>query len=188
MGLMSYAARRPVWTATLPLSSSARLGAVVSGESVAEGTLTGPATKLGRLVKTRWATHPPSSSARLGAVVSGESVAEGTLTDPYWPRYPIMGSDKTWQTCETPFERPSRCCTLTDPEPEYVSESDETLQTCVARWAPHPPSSSARFGAVVSGESVAEGTLTGPALKLGRLVWPVRAPYANGIRIGPVSL
>ncbi|KAH3695546.1 hypothetical protein DPMN_083007 [Dreissena polymorpha] len=50
------------------------------------------ATKLDRLVKTRWATHPPSSSARLGAVVSGESVADGTLTDLYWPRYPIMGA------------------------------------------------------------------------------------------------
>ncbi|KAH3805340.1 hypothetical protein DPMN_102710 [Dreissena polymorpha] len=64
-------------------ASSARLGAFVSGENVAEGTLT---DETWQTCVARWATHPPSSSARLGAVVSGESVAEGTLTDPYWPQ------------------------------------------------------------------------------------------------------
>ncbi|KAH3844555.1 hypothetical protein DPMN_086814 [Dreissena polymorpha] len=89
---------------------------------------------------TRWATHAPSSSARLGAVVSGESVADGTLTVTYLLRYPIIGACmRNYQT-------------------EYVSESDETWQTSVARWVTHAPSSSA----VVSGERVAEGTLTGP--------------------------
>ncbi|KAH3783383.1 hypothetical protein DPMN_161320 [Dreissena polymorpha] len=45
---------------------------------------------------------------------------------------------------------------------EYVSESDETRQTCLPQWAKHAPSSSARLGAAVSGESVAEGSLTDP--------------------------
>ncbi|KAH3847030.1 hypothetical protein DPMN_089342 [Dreissena polymorpha] len=68
-----------------PASSSARLGAVVSGDSVAEGTLTGPLKShlSPRSCVVRWATHPPSSIARPGAVVSGESVAECTLTGPY---------------------------------------------------------------------------------------------------------
>ncbi|KAH3706272.1 hypothetical protein DPMN_065657 [Dreissena polymorpha] len=92
----------------------------------------------------RWATHAPSSSARLGAVGSAESVADGTLTGPYWLRYPIIGACKrNYQT-------------------EYVSESDETWKTSVGRWVTHAPSSSARLGAVVSGERVAEGTITGP--------------------------
>ncbi|KAH3695118.1 hypothetical protein DPMN_082574 [Dreissena polymorpha] len=87
--------------ATHPPSSSARLGAVVSGESIAEGTLTGPRTYLPEYVSesdetwqtcvARWATHPPSTSARLVAVVSGESVAEVTLTVMLWTKFRTDG-------------------------------------------------------------------------------------------------
>ncbi|KAH3891541.1 hypothetical protein DPMN_015645 [Dreissena polymorpha] len=96
----------------------------------------------------RWATHLPSSRARLGTVVSGKSDAEYTLTGPYWPRYPIMVIFRTTYITE------------------YVPKIDETWQTCVARLAMHAPSLRARLGAVVSGESDAEYTLTGP-------YWPV---------------
>ncbi|KAH3805895.1 hypothetical protein DPMN_134205 [Dreissena polymorpha] len=58
--------------------------------------------------------------------------------------------------------------------PEYVSESDDNWQICVARRATHARSSSARLGAVVSGESVDEGTLTGP-------YWP-RCPIMGAFR------
>ncbi|KAH3701777.1 hypothetical protein DPMN_076773 [Dreissena polymorpha] len=46
--------------------------------------------------------------------------------------------------------------------PEYVPEIDETWQTCMTRWATHAASSRARLGAVVSGYSDAEFTLSGP--------------------------
>ncbi|KAH3790739.1 hypothetical protein DPMN_168946 [Dreissena polymorpha] len=100
-------------------------------------------------------------------------------------RYPKLGTGSHTYlpeyTCVNPFgavvsgESVAKG-TLTDPEPEYASESDETWQICVARWATYPQSSSARLGAVISGESVAECTLTGSlkshprATKLGRLV------------------
>ncbi|KAH3692751.1 hypothetical protein DPMN_194503 [Dreissena polymorpha] len=85
-GLSTCVAR---W-ATHPLNSIARLGAVVSGESVAEGTLTDP-DETWQTCVALCAKHPPSSSARLSAVVCGESVAEGTLTDPYLPSTKLGG-------------------------------------------------------------------------------------------------
>ncbi|KAH3689215.1 hypothetical protein DPMN_193683 [Dreissena polymorpha] len=93
-----------------------RLSATASGESVAEGTLTGPywPRTHNRSLKSRlslgvgdperrnladlfgrWATHAKSAMWRLSATASGESVAEGTLTGPYWPRYPHNRSLKS---------------------------------------------------------------------------------------------
>ncbi|KAH3830948.1 hypothetical protein DPMN_104205 [Dreissena polymorpha] len=45
---------------------------------------------------------------------------------------------------------------------EKVCHSDETWQTCVARWVTHAQSSKWRLSAIASGESVDESTLTGP--------------------------
>ncbi|KAH3820421.1 hypothetical protein DPMN_122167 [Dreissena polymorpha] len=91
-----------------------RLSATASGESVAEGTLTGPylaPLPHNRSLKSRLSLgvgdperrnladlfgpmgHACQSAMwRLSATASGESVAEGTLTGPYWPRYPIIGA------------------------------------------------------------------------------------------------
>ncbi|KAH3806104.1 hypothetical protein DPMN_134418 [Dreissena polymorpha] len=107
----------------------------------------------------RRATHARSSSARLGAVVSGESVDEGTLTGPYWPRCPIMGAFRATYL------------------PEYMSESDDTWQTCVARCATHGRSSSARLGAVLFGESVDKGTLSDPYWPRYHIMRAFRATY-----------
>ncbi|KAH3802555.1 hypothetical protein DPMN_156233 [Dreissena polymorpha] len=143
-----------------------RLSAIASGESVAEGTLTGPywprypiigaydrdylseyvtqSDETWQTCSPRWVTHAESAIWRLSAIASGESVAEGTLTGPYWPRYPIIGA----------YDR--------DYLSEYVTQSDETWQTCSPRWVTHAESAIWRLSAIASGESVAEGTLTGP--------------------------
>ncbi|KAH3798360.1 hypothetical protein DPMN_151959 [Dreissena polymorpha] len=62
------------WAKHAP-SSSARLGAAVAGESVDEGTLTGP-DETWQTCVPQWTTHASSLSARLGVAVSGESVDE----------------------------------------------------------------------------------------------------------------
>ncbi|KAH3802554.1 hypothetical protein DPMN_156232 [Dreissena polymorpha] len=143
-----------------------RLSAIASGESVAEGTLTGPywpsypiigaydrdylseyvtqSDETWQTCSPRWVTHAESAIWRLSAIASGGSVAEGTLTGPYWPRYPIIGA----------YDR--------DYLSEYVTQSDETWQTCSPRWVTHAECAIWRLSAIASGESVAEGTLSGP--------------------------
>ncbi|KAH3802409.1 hypothetical protein DPMN_156085 [Dreissena polymorpha] len=87
---------------------------------------------------------PKVQYGRLSAIASGESVAEGTLIGPYWPRYPNIGA----------YDR--------DYLSEYVTQSDETWHTCSPRWVTHAESAIWRLSAIAFGESVAEGTLTGP--------------------------
>ncbi|KAH3883104.1 hypothetical protein DPMN_007054 [Dreissena polymorpha] len=82
---------------------------------------------------------------RLSATASGESVAEGTLTGPYWPRYPIIGS------LNARLSLGVGC------------HSDETWQDIV--WPDGSRMRKVQYGfsvAIASGESVDEGTLTGP--------------------------
>ncbi|KAH3689447.1 hypothetical protein DPMN_194448 [Dreissena polymorpha] len=83
---------------------------------------------------------------RLSATASGESVAEGTLTGPYGP------------------VTHNRSLKFADYLSEYVTQSDESWQTCLARWATHAKSAMWRPQCTASGESVAEGTLNWPVL------------------------
>ncbi|KAH3798370.1 hypothetical protein DPMN_151969 [Dreissena polymorpha] len=112
---------------------------------------------------SQWATHAPSSSDRLGAAVSGESVNESTLTGPYLLRFHMIGA-----SCSTYHT-------------DYVSESDETWQTCVPKWTTHAPGSSVCLGAAVSGESVDEGTLKGPILATLPYNWSLMSHVSNHV-------
>ncbi|KAH3877968.1 hypothetical protein DPMN_001847 [Dreissena polymorpha] len=100
----------------------------------------------------RWATHAKSAMWRLSVTASGESVAEGdperrNLADLFGP----MGH--ACQKCNAGVS--------VSPLPVKVSpkvtQSDETWQTCLARWATHAKSAMWRLSVTASGESVAEG-------------------------------
>ncbi|KAH3734521.1 hypothetical protein DPMN_040960 [Dreissena polymorpha] len=77
--------------ATYAPSSTVRPGTIVSGESVAEGSLYAPysfsyhirgSDEPCHTFVSQWATHAPSSTVRPDAVVSGEIFAEGSLYAP----------------------------------------------------------------------------------------------------------
>ncbi|KAH3845694.1 hypothetical protein DPMN_087977 [Dreissena polymorpha] len=102
----------------------------------------------------RWATHAKSAMWRLSATASGESVAEGdperrNLADLFGP----MG-----HACQ-------KCNVASQCHRFRSLKSRLSLGTCLARWATHAKSAMWRLSATASGESVAEGTLTGPSLK-----------------------
>ncbi|KAH3845639.1 hypothetical protein DPMN_087921 [Dreissena polymorpha] len=174
----------------------------------------------------RWATHAKSAMRRLSVTASGESVAEGdperrNLADLFGP----MGH--ACQKCNAAATKLGRlvwpdgprmpkvqCGVSVSPLPVKVSpkvtQSDETWQTCLARWATHAKSAMRRLSVTASGESVAEGDperrnladLFGPmghacqkcnaaATKLGRLVWPdgPRMPKVQcGVSVSPLPV
>ncbi|KAH3877980.1 hypothetical protein DPMN_001859 [Dreissena polymorpha] len=140
----------------------------------------------------RWATHAKSAMWRLSATASGESVAEGdperrNLADLFGP----MGH--ACQKCNVASQcHRFRCESVAEGDPERRNLADLfgpmghacqkcnvasqchrfrslksrlSLGTCLARWATHAKSAMWRLSATASGESVAEGTLTGPSLK-----------------------
>ncbi|KAH3883907.1 hypothetical protein DPMN_007875 [Dreissena polymorpha] len=115
-------AKSPIW----------RLSAIASGESVAEGTLTGPSLwsrlSLGTC-SARWVTHAKSPIWRLSAIASGESVAEGTLTGPsLWSRLSLGTCSARWVThAKSPIWRLSAIASG-----ESVAEG--TL-TCPSLWS-----------------------------------------------------
>ncbi|KAH3802411.1 hypothetical protein DPMN_156087 [Dreissena polymorpha] len=60
-----------------------------------------------------------------------------------------------------------------------VTQSDETWQTCSPRWVTYAESAIWRLSAIASGESVAEGTLTGQ-------YWP-RYPIIGAYEVAIIS-
>ncbi|KAH3730947.1 hypothetical protein DPMN_056948 [Dreissena polymorpha] len=75
---------------------------------------------------------------------SGESVAEGTLTVPYWPRYPHSRSLKSRLSLGV-------CVWIATKLGRLLGPMGHDAKSPILR-----------LSAIASGESVAEGTLTGP--------------------------